>query len=180
MQYAPAAGADAGGMNAGAAECVIRPVSRQDMPTLVLLCAEHASYERAMPLPVDIAEGLERALFSPSPRLHAWVAAAHDELLGYATATSAFSTWQAREFLHMDCLFVREGRRGDGIGMSLLAAVIAAARHAGCAEVQWQTPDWNTGAARFYRRAGAIEVPKRRFLLPLDDCAESCRASDSD
>jgi hypothetical protein len=50
----------------------------------------------------------------------------------------------------------------------LLAAVIVAARDAGCVQVQWQTPDWNVDAARFYRRAGAVERAKRRFVLSLD------------
>jgi len=148
--------------------CVVRRVSRQDLAALVVMCGEHARYERATLVAAGMAERLARALFAPSPRLHAWVAEAHGELLGYATATVEFSTWQAREFLHMDCLFVREGRRGDGVGVSLLAAVIAAARHTGCAEIQWQTPDWNADAARFYRRAGASEKPKRRFFLQLD------------
>jgi GNAT superfamily N-acetyltransferase len=151
-----------------ASACVVRRVSRRDLAALVVMCGEHAQYERAPHAPAGMAERLARALFATPPRLHAWVAEASGELLGYATATVEFSTWQARDFLHMDCLFVREGRRGDGIGVSLLAAVIVAARCAGCAEIQWQTPDWNTDAARFYRRAGAIEKPKRRFSLQLD------------
>ena len=100
-------------MTADAAACV-RPVSRQDLAALVVLCGEHAVYERAVHASAGMAEGLARALFATPPRLHAWVAEAGGELLGYATATTEFSTWQAREFLHMDCLFVREGRRGDG------------------------------------------------------------------
>lgn len=156
-------------MTADTAACVVRPVSRRDLAALVILCGEHAHHERAAHAPAGMAEGLARALFATPPRLHAWVAEAGGELLGYATATTEFSTWQAREFLHMDCLFVREGRRGDGIGVSLMAAVIAAARRTGCAEIQWQTPDWNIDAARFYRRAGAIEKAKRRFFLVLDD-----------
>lgn len=156
-------------MKTDAPTCVVRRVDRQDLAALVALCGEHAQYERALLVPVDLAEGLARALFSTPPRLHAWVAEADGALLGYVTATSEFSTWQAREFLHMDCLFVREGRRGGGIGVRLLAAVIAAARRAGCTEIQWQTPDWNAAAARFYRRAGAIERAKRRFVLTLDE-----------
>ncbi|HTH67481.1 MAG TPA: GNAT family N-acetyltransferase [Rhodanobacter sp.] len=163
-----AAVAVGGIVKTGASACVVRRVSRRDLATLVVMCGEHAQYERAPHEPAGMAERLARALFATPPLLHAWVAEAHGELLGYATATVEFSTWQAHEFLHMDCLFVREGRRGDGIGASLLAAVVAAARRAGCTEIQWQTPDWNTDAARFYRRAGAIEKPKRRFFLQVD------------
>lgn len=155
-------------MKTDAPAFVVRRVGRQDMAALVEMCGEHARYERASELPVGVAERLGRALFATPPRLQAWIAEANGELLGYASATTEFSTWQAREFMHMDCLFVREGLRGDGIGVSLLAAVIVAARGAGCVQVQWQTPDWNVDAARFYRRAGAVEGPKRRFVLQLD------------
>jgi GNAT superfamily N-acetyltransferase len=155
-------------MKTEAPACVVRRVGRQDMAALVAMCDEHARYERAPGLPAGVAGRLEQALFATPPRLQAWIAEAHGELLGYATASTEFSTWQAREFMHMDCLFVRGGRRGDGVGVSLLAAVIVAARDAGCVQVQWQTPDWNVDAARFYRRAGAVERAKRRFVLSLD------------
>jgi GNAT superfamily N-acetyltransferase len=155
-------------MKKEAATCVVRRVGRQDMAALVAMCDEHARYERAPELPAGAAGRLERALFATPPRLQAWIAEARGERLGYATASTAFSTWHAREVMHMDCLFVREGRRGDGVGVSLLAAVIVAARSAGCVQVQWQTPNWNIDAARFYRRAGAVESAKRRFALALD------------
>jgi len=32
-------------------------------------------------------------------------------------------------------------------------------------EIQWQTPDWNENAARFYLREGASMLPKARFTL---------------
>ncbi len=160
--------------------CVVRSATRQDLAALVALCGDHAQYEGATLEPAGMAERLARALFATPPRLHAWVADAGGDLLGYATATTEFSTWQAREFLHMDCLFVRDGRRGDGIGASLLAAVIAAARRVGCVEIQWQTPDWNADAARFYRRAGAVEKPRRRFFLQLEDRGGSSAAGHSD
>lgn len=148
---------------------MVRRAQPDDLEALVAMCGEHARYEKASLAPALTVEALAQALFLPSPRLHAWVAGAAGELSGYATATLEFSTWQACEFLHMDCLFVREGRRGGGTGAALLAAVADFARRAGCAEVQWQTPAWNVDAARFYRRLGAVEKPKCRFFLRLDD-----------
>lgn len=152
------------------ADGVVRRARPDDMDALVGLCGEHARYERAPCEPAGYpSEGkpdaLARALFSQPARLHAWVARWHGELVGYATASPEFSTWQVREYLHMDCLFVREGRRGSGIGAALLGAVVDFARHQGFIEIQWQTPDWNTDAMRFYRRAGAVGRPKQRFFL---------------
>jgi GNAT superfamily N-acetyltransferase len=145
----------------------VRPVRSSDMAALVAMCDEHARHERVPYRRAGKAEALSQALFCATPRLHGWVADAAGELAGYATAALEFSTWQGGEFLHMDCLFVREGRRGHGIGAALLQAVCDFVRRSGCAEIQWQTPAWNEDAARFYRRAGAVEQPKRRFFLAV-------------
>jgi GNAT superfamily N-acetyltransferase len=147
--------------------CVVRRARRSDLAALVSLCAEHASYERADYDPAGKAEQLERALFAPSPRLYAWVASSSDVLIGYATAAAEFSTWRAGDYLHMDCLFVRDGQRGAGVGAELLQAVLSFARKHGYAEVQWQTPAWNLDAARFYRRNGALDSGKLRFAIDV-------------
>lgn len=145
--------------------CIVRPANPDDLGELVTLCAEHALYEGAAFTPEGKAERLTRALFNDPARLHAWVAESEGALVGYATATPEFSTWNACEFLHMDCLFVRDGWRGAGVGAALLDAVVEHARRAGLMDIQWQTPDWNTDAARFYRRTGAVGQAKLRFVL---------------
>lgn len=134
---------------------------------MVAMCAEHARYERADYEPVGKVESLAAALFTTPPRLHAWIARIGDTPVGYATAAAEYATWHARTFLHMDCLFVREGRRSAGIGAALMEAVMRCARENGHRQIQWQTPDWNVDAARFYRRLGARELSKRRFLLDI-------------
>jgi GNAT superfamily N-acetyltransferase len=68
----------------------------------------------------------------------------------------------------MDCLYVREAWRGRGVGHQLWKAVHAFARAQGCRTMQWQTPEWNVDAARFYRRLGALEAIKRRYVLTLE------------
>jgi len=148
-------------------DCDVRACTPDDLAALAAFCIEHAAYER-MPLAVPPdAERLRRALFAAAPRLHAWLAWQGARPLGYATASREFSTWNARDYLHMDCLYVRADARGLGIGAALLREVAATARRLGLAELQWQTPDWNAGAIRFYRRHGAVASAKQRFVLAL-------------
>jgi GNAT superfamily N-acetyltransferase len=71
-------------------------------------------------------------------------------------------------YLHLDCLFVREGWRNRAIGRQLWQALHDFALALDCRQMQWQTPEWNTGAARFYLRLGACELRKRRYVLALD------------
>ncbi|MFD9396261.1 GNAT family N-acetyltransferase [Streptomyces sp. NPDC060000] len=145
----------------------VRHAERSDLPRVAELAAQHAEYERAAPPVPDLAKRLAVLLFdTPTPRLYCLVAELPDgEVVGYATCSPELSTWECREYLLMDCLFLVPGHRGLGLGALLMDAVAAQARSLGLSEVQWQTPAWNEGAIRFYARLGALGTDKRRFSL---------------
>jgi GNAT superfamily N-acetyltransferase len=151
-----------------AASCTytIRRIRKAELHELIGLCAEHAAYERADFNSEGKIDALRRSIFATG-RLHAWVAEAQGRAIGYATATLEFSTWKSDEIVHMDCLFVAAEYRGTGAGSALFRAVLEFASEQGVQEVQWQTPDWNVDAMRFYRRKGAAGRPKVRFTLPV-------------
>jgi ribosomal protein S18 acetylase RimI-like enzyme len=148
----------------------VRHARPADLPSIALLAAEHAAYENAAPPPADLAQRLERLLFGPEPgRLRCFIAELDDgEILGYASCAPEVSTWEGSEYLHMDCLFLREAHRGLGVGRKLVDAVRAEAHALGLSQVQWQTPPWNQDAIRFYERLGAQAKEKRRYSLFLD------------
>lgn len=148
--------------------CCIRAVSRHDLEALIELCAEHATYEGARYEREGKADALARALFTDPPRLYAWVVERTARLVGYATATQEFSTWDAASFFHMDCLYLREEARGAGLGRHLIKEIARLARQLGCVNVQWQTPVWNTRAISFYRRLRAEGKEKVRFVFSGD------------
>ncbi|WP_329213358.1 GNAT family N-acetyltransferase [Streptomyces sp. NBC_01485] len=145
----------------------VRAAERSDLSRVAELAAAHAEYERAAPPVPDLAERLAVLLFdTPAPRLCCLVAeTAGGEVVGYATCSPEFSTWEGREYLYLDCLFLTPGHRGLGLGALLMDAVTDRARDLGLSEVQWQTPAWNDGAIRFYARLGALGTDKRRFSL---------------
>ncbi len=144
---------------------VIRPPEATDLESLVALCADHAAWEQAAYDTTGKAERLAALVLGPSPRIACLVAAEGARLVGYATWTYDASTWDAREFAYLDCLYLAEDHRSRGLGRALLARVAAAARAAGCDQVQWHTPEFNHGAIRFYTRTGATQKPKIRFFL---------------
>ncbi|MFJ3926761.1 GNAT family N-acetyltransferase [Streptomyces sp. NPDC090022] len=150
---------------------MVRPARPEDLPRLVELVHEHAAYEKAAPRPPGLAERLGPQLFAPDARL--WVLVAQDPddpagpVAGYAACSPEFAFWDAAYFLHMDCLYLAENARGHGLGAALLDAVAELARTLGMEQVQWQTPEWNEGAIRFYDRSGAVGMPKRRYGLAV-------------
>jgi GNAT superfamily N-acetyltransferase len=142
---------------------MIRAVQDSDIPELLELCAEHARYEKADVVMDGKSEALKNAF--ATHKLYGWVVERDKELVGYATATLDYSTWYAAEFLHMDCLYLKENVRGEGLGKMLVAEMLKLAKEKNCINVQWQTPDWNTRAMNFYSRLGASSKPKIRFYL---------------
>ncbi|WP_189320251.1 GNAT family N-acetyltransferase [Streptomyces flaveus] len=148
----------------------VRHARPADLPHIALLAAEHAAYEKAVPPPADLPQRLEKLLFGlAAPRLCCFVAELEDgEIIGYASCAPELSTWDGAEYLHMDCLFLRDGHRGLGVGPMLVDAVLAEARARGLSQVQWQTPPWNEDAIRFYDRLGAQAKEKRRYFLSVD------------
>lgn len=139
----------------------IRSATPADLPALAALCAEHARYERAAPPTPDLAERLNGALFGPVPRLNCLLLEGPAGLAGYATWSREFSTWAGTEYTHLDCLYIDERHRGGGHGRRLIEHVIAAVD----GPLQWQTPDWNADAQRFYDRLGAQGSAKVRYTL---------------
>lgn len=147
--------------------CVRRAVGA-DFARLRPLCIAHAAFERIPHALADGADALATALDATPARLHAWLAESDGAAVGYATASVDFSTLAAAPYLHMDCLYVDDGWRDRAIGVQLWQAVRDFALASGCSAVQWQTPDWNEAAARFYLRLGAKETRKRRYVLALE------------
>lgn len=146
----------------------IRPVRPGDLAELALLFAAHAEYERATRPPRDLVSRLHPALFATRPRLWCLVVHTADELVGYLSYTLEFSTWEAAEFVHLDCLYLAGGHRAHGVGAKLLECLLSAARQLRVGQVQWQTPAWNADAVRFYDRSGAHGANKIRYTLHLD------------
>jgi GNAT superfamily N-acetyltransferase len=141
----------------------IRTAAMGDLSELIELCAAHAAFERASFSSIGLQERLSAALFDQAPRAIVFVVDFNHKLVGYASCSKEFSTWAGAEFLHMDCLFVSEGFRGQGLGRKLVEAVLDEARKQRASEVQWQTPDWNKNAIKFYSSIGAKHSMKARF-----------------
>ena len=140
--------------------------SVRDLEGLTELCAAHAEYERLSFDPCAFETRIGRWLEVPEPTAFIWMARLGSRPVGYAAASTEFSTLAAAPYLHLDCLFLLEEARSSGLGSHLVAEVVAHAQSLGLTWLEWQTPDWNEGAARFYARLGATSRSKTRFMLP--------------
>lgn len=146
----------------------IRPVQQSDLPQLIQLCAAHAAYEQASYDPQGKEDALGEQLFGTDLACHCLVVEEEGKLIGYATFMKQFSTWDSAFYIYMDCLFIVEAARGQGLGELLVNAIKAAAAEMGIEQIQWQTPEFNTRVIKFYKRIGATAKSKERFFLEVD------------
>ncbi|GAA3760653.1 GNAT family N-acetyltransferase [Flavobacterium ginsengiterrae] len=149
-------------------EYLIRNCEITDLPKLIILLEKHAQFEKAEFSPEGKEEGLKKALFGKNPKLYCLVVAAKETVVGYTSYTFDFSTWDAAHFLYMDCLFLEEEARSFGIGEVLINKLKEIGTKNNCVNIQWQTPQFNERAIKFYNRIGAKGKDKVRFTLDLN------------
>lgn len=147
---------------------IIRFAQKKDLRALVDLCERHAIFEQADYDTTGKEELLSKFLFSDHPSLFCLVVEKDNSLIGYATYMKQFSTWDADHYIYMDCLFMTEESRGFGIGEELINRIKKEARELGCSLIQWQTPEFNKRAMKFYERIGAFGKSKQRYFLEID------------
>lgn len=145
----------------------IRFVEEADIDQLIDLCEAHAHYEQARYTRTGKAVQLAADLFCETPKLYGLVVEQHGNLVGYATYMRQYATWDANDYVYLDCLFLDEAVRGLGIGTQLMERVREETQRLGCSLIQWQTPDFNTRAITFYNRLGATSKSKERFFWEM-------------
>lgn len=148
-------------------EHTIREAVAGDCEELQALFAEHAQYEGAAADIVASPQDIAASLFGAQPAAKCFVAELDGRLAGYVTGSLEYSTWRAQHYLHMDCLYLREWARGQGLGTRLFSALLDWTRAGGLRRMEWQTPAGNTPAIGFYQRLGATHLAKARFSMTV-------------
>ncbi|WP_445955603.1 GNAT family N-acetyltransferase [Yeosuana sp.] len=146
-------------------EPIMRFAEKSDLDALIYLCELHAVFEESGYDSNHKKQNLNSHLFSEQPSLFCLVVEQDKKLIGYATYMKQFSTWDADFYVYMDCLYLTETGRGFGIGEKLIKKIQEEARKNNCTHIQWQTPDFNKRAIKFYQRIGAKSKTKERFFL---------------
>lgn len=151
----------------------IRPCLPSDLDKLMILIEKHAEFEKAAFSKEGKQDRLKLALFAENAPLNCVVAEVDGQVIGYATYTFDYSTWDAGWFIYMDCLYLEDDYRSYGIGQVILEEVKAAGAARGCLNMQWQTPVFNERAIKFYKRIGGIGKDKVRFTLALQKASQT-------
>ena len=160
----------------------IRPAHVEDVPIILQLIRDLATYERA---PNDVTateEQLIDVLFGERPAAEVLLAFEGQSPVGFAVYFYNFSTWLGRAGLYLEDLFVKPEKRGKGYGRALLVELAKIARDRGCGRMEWAVLDWNDPAIQFYRKLGAKPMNEwtvfRLTGQEIDELAKSTDTAD--
>ncbi len=133
----------------------IRPAEPSDAETILRFIQELADYEKAGHEVVATVETLTESVFGPASVSQAAVCEVDGEPAGFAIWFFSYSTWQARNGLYLEDLYVTPRFRGAGAGKALLRHMARIAVEKGCGRFEWSVLDWNEPAIRVYESIGA-------------------------
>jgi GNAT superfamily N-acetyltransferase len=136
-------------------EFKIRTARLADVPTILQLIRDLATYERAPNEVTATEEQLVDVLFGEKPAAEVLLAFESETPVGFAVFFHNFSTWLGRPGLYLEDLFVKPEKRGKGYGHALLVDLAKIARDRGCGRMEWAVLDWNDPAIEFYHKLGA-------------------------
>jgi GNAT superfamily N-acetyltransferase len=150
----------------------IRPARIEDVPIILQLIRDLATYERAPDEVSATEEQLVDVLFGKRPVAEVLLAFEAESPVGFAVYFYNFSTWLGRPGLYLEDLFVKPEKRGKGYGRALLVELAKVARDRGCGRMEWAVLDWNEPAIKFYRALGAQSMHEWTvFRLARDEIA---------
>jgi GNAT superfamily N-acetyltransferase len=136
----------------------IRPLQRQDVPTLLTLIDGLAEYERLDPPDAAARERLAHDAFADPPLFWVLLAEVDGVPVGYAFFFFTYSTFLARPTLYLEDIFVLPDWRGHGAGFALFRACVEQAVTRDCGRMDWQVLSWNEPSIKFYERLGARQL----------------------
>ncbi len=116
------------------------------------------------PLAAEVLERLRSDLPTLERLLVILAEDASGRAVGLAFCLMGYSTFYARPLINIHDLAVVPEARGQGVGASLLHAVLEQARQRDCCKVTLEVRSDNDGAQRLYRRFGFTGGPRKSAM----------------
>jgi GNAT superfamily N-acetyltransferase len=156
---------------------ILSYATKDDVKEILAMICELAEYERDLSSVQATEESLTRTLsFAPSARashsnpgyakclmlrLPAEPTDPSDKpeaVAGMALYFNNFSTWNGKQGIYLEDLFVRPQYRKRGYGKLLIQALARENLLQDGGRLEWSCLDWNEPSLQFYRSLGAVEM----------------------
>jgi GNAT superfamily N-acetyltransferase len=142
---------------------IIRKATSEDMPSVLELIQELATFENEPDAVVVTVADLVRDGFGTQPLFHVFVAEVNQEIIGMALYYYRYSTWKGKT-IHLEDLIVKEEKRGTGTGFALYREIMKQGKKDNVRRIEWNVLNWNTPAINFYNKSGAKKLDDWRVV----------------
>ena len=129
----------------------IRIGKKDDLPRVLELVKELATYEKAAHEVINTVVLMEQDGFGKNPIFGFFVAETNGVIVGISLYYWRYSTWKGKR-LYLEDIVVTEKQRGGGIGKLLFDRTLQHALDENCSGMMWQVLDWNEPAINFYKK----------------------------
>jgi GNAT superfamily N-acetyltransferase len=130
---------------------VIRKGVKKDLPQVLELIKELATYEKAPGEVTTTVEQMEKDGFGKDPVFYFFVAASEGKIIGISLYYIKYSTWKGK-CVFLEDIIVTEPSRKSGIGKKLFDEVVKVAKEMNVQRLEWQVLEWNEPAIKFYKK----------------------------
>lgn len=149
-------------MSSNEPSLVVRTAVIEDTQTILRFVRDLAIYEKAENEVLTTTEHVHRTIFSPDATAHALICELDGAPVGMAVYFFNYSTWQGRNGIYLEDLYVDGAARGHGAGKAMLKALARIALEKDCGRFEWSCLDWNTPSLEFYDSLGAL--PQKEWI----------------
>jgi len=140
----------------------IRKATQDDVAQIRQFILELAIYEKAEDEMEASESDLLNTLFGDNATAHCVLCENAGVPIGFAVYFFNYSTWQGKNGLYLEDLYVSPASRGLGAGKALLQHLAVIAVDNNCGRFEWSVIDWNQPAIDFYESLGA--KPKSEWV----------------
>lgn len=136
-----------------------RKATKADLPAVIDLIKELATYEKAAHEVKITLEELEQDGFGTHPLYWIILAEINETIVGMSFYYIRYSTWTGKN-IYLEDIIVKDEFRGKGIGKILFEDTIKEAKKLKVRQMIWQVLDWNEPAINFYKKFDAELDPE--------------------
>ena len=130
---------------------IVREADRNDMPSVLVLIKELATFENAANEVELTLTNLQEDGFGNTKLFNCLVAEQGNEIVGMALYYYRYSTWKGKT-IYLEDLVVKQNYRRKGIGSKLFEELIDKCKSQKVKRFEWQVIDWNEPAIEFYKK----------------------------
>ena len=136
-------------------EIQIREATVEDSSLILNFVKELAKFERAASEVSATVEDIQRSIFGADSTVHALICSINNEPIGFAVYFYNYSTWQGKNGLYLEDIYITPKYRGKGAGRKLFKYMAIIAVSKDCGRFELSVLDWNKTAIKFYESTGA-------------------------